>query len=1176
MAYANRLDKQWDFKTGEDDTALAYLYLNDSTVAVGQNYRSNNDQKVIGLDAPYGYTDYSWYSGVKNIPATVTYKGKTYTVVSIFRMAFHSALGVRRVTLPPTIEEIQEEAFCYSFGLNTIKLNNGLKRIGESAFYFCKNLMEVIIPDNVTQLGRYAFGECQSLREVVIGSGISKMEGTFRACDDLSKITCRAITPPGVTQDFFSEVAFQNATLYVPFVAWEAYKKHYRWKNFKKIEPIPGTIPTGQFSFMVSGIRYVTKGDNSNEVHVAPLEKGVYSEETINKAIRDMSGGVFVAPKVPHEETHKLPKTRRETLSTIQSYSLEIPGQVNYANKIYAVTGIGKLAFRDSTLPMVKLPDTIKAICNGAFDHAEITSIVIPDSVQIIEEGAFFSCLNLTEIEIPAKVATIEDNAFEGCENIKKIVLKKGLNKICAYAFDDIFELQELTIPNTVIEIGKNAFSQSGCKSSQRLSITIPDNVVTIGEGAFYHCRLRSLTLGKGLSRIENEVFAGSELKELVIPNGITSIGKKAFANNNNFQSITCKSGTPPKIEEDTFDSQTFENAKLNVLYNAVQNYKNDPVWGRFRMIGPIPEGIPEGQVFYFTVDGIRYVTKGDNNNEVYVAPLRDDPNHVRTLAEDEYYHAKEIDIPSHVEFGKKTYVVTGIDKLAFVNSTTPIVKLPNTLKYIGYRAFENNVMSSIIIPGSVQRIEEEAFIGCDKLTEIEIPDSVATIENATFEDCNSIKRIILHKGLKTIRGGFNELLELQELTIPDTVVEIGEYAFCQSGSISPRRLSITIPDNVVTIGEGAFIGCRLGSLTLGKGLSRIEDEVFAGSELKELVIPNGITSIGKKAFADNNNFQSITCKSGTPPKIEEDTFDSQTFENAKLNVLYNAVNDYKNDPVWGRFGQIEGFYISNKPENPTQISEPIRYISLKNEGAFKARINIDSICGTYHFNNDIFAGKEETVDLANDGFLKKGFDGWLTVVVVDGKNNTANQIFDYKDTSNKMACYTIKGNTLNNKLVFRGIEECAAKAPESPKEEHWNFEVNGIRYWVKDANSKVVYVTNKDKGKYEGKLVIPPTVVSEDVTYKVTKVGNYAFKNCPQLTEVTLPESITEVKEEAFYGCTNLAFISCRALNPPKVMENAFPKALTKRATLGVPQNQLSEYMKTDGWKSFINVKGQ
>ena len=116
-------------------------------------------------------------------------------------------------------------------------------------------------------------------------------------------------------------------------------------------------------------------------------------------------------------------------------------------------------------------------------------------------------------------------------------------------------------------------------------------------------------------------------------------------------------------------------------------------------------------------------------------------------------------------------------------------------------------------------------FIGCRSLTSLVIPDSVTNIGDYAFSGCRS----------------------LTSLVIPDSVTNIGDYAFEGCGSLS----SLVLPDGVTSIGKCAFRGCgSLSSLVLPDGVINIGGNAFADCKsLRSVVIPNSVTSIGGGAF---------------------------------------------------------------------------------------------------------------------------------------------------------------------------------------------------------------------------------------------------------------------------------------------------------------------------------------
>ena len=87
-----------------------------------------------------------------------------------------------------------------------------------------------------------------------------------------------------------------------------------------------------------------------------------------------------------------------------------------------------------------------------------------------------------------------------------------------------------------------------------------------------------------------------------------------------------------------------------------------------------------------------------------------------------------------------------------------------------------------------------------------------------------------------------------------------------------------------------------------------------------------------------------------------------------------------------------------------------------------------------------------------------------------------------------------------------------------------YDFEINGI-YYSKDS-SNTVYVTS-GSNKYTGSVVIPSSVIYQGTSYSVASIGNSAFRDCPGLTSVTIPNSVTSIGEGAFYDCSGLTSVT-------------------------------------------------
>ena len=202
----------------------------------------------------------------------------------------------------------------------------------------------------------------------------------------------------------------------------------------------------------------------------------------------------------------------------------------------------------------VVIPEEVTEIGDYAFYcHFNLVSVTIPKGVKKIGKKAFFGC-GLTSIIIPNGVTEIGAYAFEACTSLKSVVIPDSVNRIGNYAFLACTSLKSVIIPDSVTEIGDYAF-----RSCTRLTnVVIPNTVSKIGSFPFYHCKIhelhskpinitnglciegkkllycsdRSLTtiiIPDGISEIGEKAFARLNLRKVTIPNSVTKIGNKAF-----------------------------------------------------------------------------------------------------------------------------------------------------------------------------------------------------------------------------------------------------------------------------------------------------------------------------------------------------------------------------------------------------------------------------------------------------------------------------------------------------------------------------------------------------------------------------------------------------------------------------------------------------------------------
>lgn len=198
----------------------------------------------------------------------------------------------------------------------------------------------------------------------------------------------------------------------------------------------------------------------------------------------------------------------------------------------------------DNPTGVIRIPNGVKDISPGVFRNKDnITSVIIPSSVENIGSSAFYHCDKLTNVQFLGNgLKIIGESAFSSCDNLVSIAFPTTLTTIGQQAFYDCSKLTGMELPDGLLSIGYAAFY--GCSTISK--VNIPDSVVSIGSDAYYACRLlRDLTFGSGITNLEGALsFAYcTSLTNVTIPDNITKISTSIFYSCDSLMSVTV-SGT--------------------------------------------------------------------------------------------------------------------------------------------------------------------------------------------------------------------------------------------------------------------------------------------------------------------------------------------------------------------------------------------------------------------------------------------------------------------------------------------------------------------------------------------------------------------------------------------------------------------------------------------------------
>lgn len=361
---------------------------------------------------------------------------------------------------------------------------------------------------------------------------------------------------------------------------------------------------------------------------------------------------------------------------------------------------------------MIKIPATVEKIGDMAF-HAATNLFrfsVDKDSKHFSTDGkgVLYSKDKSVLVQYPLgriegtytahkDTKIIGENSFYQANHIKKVVIPEGVTEIKKDAFSNIYSLNEIVLPESLEIIEDDAMDY--VFNAEKL----PANLKEIGKG----------------------VFAGYKGVNLEIPDGVISIGDKAFENCENLETVSI----PASVE--TIESTAFDDCDKLVSFTVdpENEFLSSDEYGvvldkaKTKLVC-VPPTITE----YFIPEGVTYI------GQEFI----------------EHKNIKCITIPSTVET---------IAEFAFFDCSVEILTFAENTK--------------------LETVSRGAFSDCSKLKEIILPEGVKIIGNEAFAYCNSVEKIKISDSVEKVgEDAFLKTAKTTEVTIPENIEEIGENAF--------------------------------------------------------------------------------------------------------------------------------------------------------------------------------------------------------------------------------------------------------------------------------------------------------------------------------------------------------------------------------------------------------------
>ncbi len=1092
-----------------DDEGAGYTVVglkadSDAEIAVIPNYYLGLPVKSV-MSGAFSYTSVKKFAVSADNRYFRANDGALYSLSSNVVTLAAYPVADRRTSFVPDAKTKKIDAYAFRNAdiLETISLPSGITEIGRGAFSECDKLSSIILPDNVEtvsaelfknsrslvsasigkkvkSIGNEAFYGASSLTGVVLPASLTELgENVFVGCGELASIMVsseHSIVNPRFTVSGGALYGYKEGGTN-PYACLYAYPSKYLGGNASAEFAVHSDVQVikkgALYGAAIEGIYVGTKTVEFEEYSVVcPLVVSIR----------------FGATKVTMpEETFGTNKP--EVIYVTDATELNNNGDAfGIRVEKYPGTGSPYKSFVNGGFAY-EVNETTKKVTITAYKGSsavlEIPKKINSFDVAAIKSGVFMNNSSIREVVIPDTLVEIGDDAFAQCNNLTKVTFGKNLRKVGENAFANCGkDVEFISGEAKIIEVGENAFGDFKKTADEK-------GVVTIGGVAVAY-------VGYG--------------KTIEISENITIIAERAFANAPFVSKIDFSAAKSLiEIKKEAFIG--LEEITDIALPENLTSIGERAFYGCVRL--SVISGIPtSGEIGSAAFDEC-----GTEKNACW---------DVRNGVLRRYRgNAKTVVIPQNV---------IEIAANAFKgNSYAETVVFPTELTTVGKSAFESCVnLKQVIVNDKLNEIREKAFYGCDELDKIDFSfanglnviagdafdgtkwlathtDDSVIINGIFYKYLGQSEDLHIPNGVRIINEKAFYQAKINTLYIPESVRTIGNYAFARSAiskfNFGLRNVSIEI------IGESAFEECvELSFLDLGNmnKLKTIGKRAFYGarpandgkSEI-HVYIPSSVTEIGESAF-ENSGIKTIRFVAGSKLEIIE----KRTFFGCDLltSVIFEGNSDLVEvrESAFENCGKMQVFH--NTKGSIYALGERAFYgaTSLEN---FKINETELTEIGKDCFGDNKFIGESDDKMVFVGTVLIK-YNGKLdSVVKIPAKTTSiGNSAFAGNGFIETVIFMTQNGKTQIKEIQESAFENCISlktvKLPDS-------VTTIGARAFARCGALTEIELGNG-----------------------VTAIGRGAFASCGSLAEITITSSVDNFDGSAFNGCDSLAEIKVTGSN--------------------------------------------
>ena len=1094
--------------------------------------------------------------------------------------AFYGCSAMTSIELPARLVSIGANAFNSCRKIVKLTIPEGVTTIGGGAFGYCTVLSEISLPTTLKELGLDSkglfsiFSACPALEKIEIPAS----NEYFATIDNVLYQKTNKTVLDADGNKVLNEDGTEKTVNVISTLLFCPQKK-----AGSTTVTVPGTVTTVAASAFNSN--QVVK-----EILFGTLEKGT------TLTIGDQAfGNCKVLEKIALPEgLDQISDSLFYYCSTLNE--VVIPSTVTSIGKkaFYYCTNLSKLTF--SATPNGQEPvdlvigDASSYIDSPFYGCKSLKNVVLPERLTIIGKYAFGGLVSgqygefyipyIESVSLPSTLKEIHDYAFYNAKNLTTVTFAPGTTlsddgktfSIGQYAFYQCESLTSVTLPtsadpNATYSIGNYAFGYTGLKT-----INIPTSVKKIGNYAFNRCTdLAALTFAAGANpEFGNSAFSYTGITRVTLPDGIEAIGDYLFQGCKGLTSVTI----PATVK--TIGMRTFDSC-LNLAKITFATYEKDGKnYANLATIGNYAFAKTAITSFTFpTVEGNTTLNLGSalfsNCRKLETIGLSKSVGEIGT-AFTECFSIRNFAVDAESEnFSSKpgSPILYNKDGTAYkyICGQLPAGEyvIPEGITSIGSSVFKGQIgITELEIPRSMQYIGDNAFEGCTSLETVIFRHSTdkpsqLTQENSygtnIFKSCTALKNVTLPANMTVVpKNMFYYCSALETIVIPYGVTEIGQDAF---GYTSLK--SVSIPATVVTIGNYAFESRTgeetLTSLTFEKeadgstALKTIGNVAFKYQNFPTVEIPKSVTTIGNNSFSYNPSLVSFTFEEGTQIKA----FGTSLIANCPLietfvvpaSVTTLGNNDFENCTALKSVTFEEGSKLTSIA-SATFKASGIESIVIPEGVTTFTTVKTPNVTTSNALFQNCVNLKSVTLGSKTTFLAKDMFSGCValeTITIPDTVEMIGQTCFK--------ECTSLKSVTFgeNSKLTKLG-QNC--------------FEKSGLESIVLPASfTKFGYgssytTTVSSSGN---QFLDCASLKSVEFKGKLEVICGYVFRNCTALESIKIPASTTIIGNYAFDGCTSLNSVEIASSGSLVIGSYAFRNSAITEVTIPKGTTKIDNY---------------